>query len=94
MNGINVVSTSLDRRIIDDSPLIIGLDTSHPPNGSQFPTTAAMVYSIDENVADYRSRVKFQPPRQELINNLSEWVLVRIIFPGLPLVMLTWYRMP
>jgi hypothetical protein len=82
MYGINVISTSLEQKIMKDSPLIIGLDTSHPPAGSQFPTTAAMVYSIDGNVTDYRSRVKFQPPRQELISGLTEWVLVRHILIG------------
>jgi hypothetical protein len=78
MGGINVISSSLERKIMNDSPLIIGLDTSHPAPGSQFPTTAAMVYSVDENVTDYRSSVKFQPPRQELISGLAEWVFVRI----------------
>jgi Piwi domain len=78
MGGINVISSSLERRIMNDSPLIIGLDTSHPPAGSQFPTTAAMVYSVDENVTDYRSNVKFQAPRQELISGLTQWVFVRI----------------
>jgi Piwi domain len=78
MGGINVKSTSLEPKIMKDNPLIIGLDTSHPPAGSQFPTTAAMVYSINTDVTDYRSCVKFQPPRQELISGLSEWVRVRI----------------
>ncbi|KIM25526.1 hypothetical protein M408DRAFT_26081 [Serendipita vermifera MAFF 305830] len=71
-SGINVYARSLDQTIMRDSPMIVGLDTSHPTPGSQFPTTAAMVYSIDEYATEYRSKVTFQRPRQELISGLKE----------------------
>lgn len=74
-----MIPMSLDPRIMDDSPMIVGLDTSHPLSGSSFPTTAAMVYSIDEYATEYRSKFKFQQPRQEIIGGLDVWFAVGVM---------------
>ena len=80
-SGINIISKNIiPRRMERDCPMVIGLDTSHPPQGSQFPTTAAMVFSVDDHLAEYRGYVNYQVPRKELIDGLEQWVLVR----GLP----------
>jgi len=71
-----MVITNIVPKIKKDSAMIIGLDTSHPTGGSNFPTTASMVYSIDEDQVDYRGFVNFQEPRQELITGLKDWVFV------------------
>jgi hypothetical protein len=57
--------------------MVFGIDTSHPAPGSNFPTMAAMVFSIDPKAVEYRSLVRFQPPRQEVVMDLREMTLVR-----------------
>jgi hypothetical protein len=57
--------------------MVFGIDTSHPAPGSNFPTMAAMVFSIDQKAVVYRSFIKFQPPRQEVVMGLREMTLVR-----------------
>jgi hypothetical protein len=63
----------------DHNTMVFGVDTSHPPPKSNFPTMAAVVYSIDKYAAEYRSLVGFQEPRQELITNMKTIAFVRSI---------------
>lgn len=78
MGGLNAVPPTGDLRPVSEIPtMVIGADTSHPPAGiSHFPSTSAVVYSVDANASNYRSIIGYQAPRQELITGLRDKVVV------------------
>lgn len=78
IRGINLVPSSLNKVVMPDGieTQIFGIDTAHPAPGSNFPTTAAVTYSIDKTGTNYRAFVRFQEPRKELVTGVGKLVEV------------------
>jgi hypothetical protein len=78
IKGINLVQSSLNRAVMPEGieTQIFGIDTAHPAPGSNFPTTAAVTYSIDKTGTNYRALVRFQEPRKELVTGVGRLVKV------------------
>ncbi|PVG00417.1 Piwi-domain-containing protein [Serendipita vermifera] len=77
LGGINIAPSARNTIFMTGgwNTMVFGIDTSHPSPGSNFPTTAAMVFSIDEMAVEYRSIVRFQQPRQEAVMDLRKMTL-------------------
>ncbi|KAJ1980491.1 hypothetical protein H4R35_001111 [Dimargaris xerosporica] len=55
-----------------DPTLVIGADVTHPsPGMNSQPSVAAVVSSTNFEVTTFTSQVRFQPPRQEMIDSLA-----------------------
>jgi hypothetical protein len=78
IKGINLIQSSLNKVVMPEEieTQIFGIDTAHPPPGSNFPTTAAVTYSIDKTGTNYRAFVRFQEPRKELVTGVGKLVQV------------------
>lgn len=53
-----------------------GADVSHPGPGSMFPSMASVVASLDPWAARYTGRLRVQPRRVEIIEELGAMVMV------------------
>jgi hypothetical protein len=78
VKGINLIPSSINKAVMPDGAYtqIFGIDTAHPAPGSNFPTTVAVTYSTDRTGTTYRSLVRFQEPRKELVTGLGKLVEV------------------
>lgn len=56
--------------------IITGADVSHPAPGSMQPSIAALVSSHDSTACQYTASIRVQPPRTEMIEDLTNMVLV------------------
>ncbi|KAK9690039.1 hypothetical protein RND81_09G100200 [Saponaria officinalis] len=80
VGGRNVVLLDAANRhiplVTDDPTIIFGADVTHPQSGEAFsPSIAAVVASMDwPYFAKYHGLVSVQPPRQEIIVDLSKTV--------------------
>jgi hypothetical protein len=74
VKGINLIPSSINRVVMPDGmdTQIFGIDTAHPAPGSNFPTTVAVTYSIDKTGTNYRSFVRFQESRKELVTGIGK----------------------
>ncbi|TFK39399.1 argonaute-like protein [Crucibulum laeve] len=63
--------SSIMREIGDRPFMIIGADVSHPGPGSQKPSIASLVFSLDRHATRYAARMSVQHPRLELIDDLQ-----------------------
>lgn len=52
--------------------MLVGMDVSHPPAGSEVPSMAAVVASYDEHAIRYHCHISSQPSRQEMVGHLTD----------------------
>ncbi|XP_043502637.1 protein argonaute-2-like [Polistes fuscatus] len=73
LNGTNHSITEIDRpKVLDGSTVVIGADVTHPPPDSEIPSIAAVTASCDKIGFKYSIEVRLQPPRQEIISDLTD----------------------
>lgn len=60
--------------MMDQPTMIIGIDVTHPPPGSDAVSIAAVVSSMDREAAQYRAAVHLQDARQEVLEAMDEIV--------------------
>ncbi|KAK0493436.1 argonaute-like protein [Armillaria luteobubalina] len=73
LGGVNVIPDPSSAPIISDPrqpTIVMGADVMHPAPGSQTPSYAAVVASIDSHGARYITRTAIQLGRQEMIGDL------------------------
>ncbi|KAF9048207.1 argonaute-like protein [Hymenopellis radicata] len=75
LGGINVVpSPDVGQGVITDPAMptiVLGADVTHPPPGSNSPSYAALVSSVDSNAAKYITSDSIQESRREMIAGLE-----------------------
>ena len=54
--------------------MLIGADVTHASPGSNAPSVAAIVTSMDKNASRYNTFLRAQPPREELISEMYSCV--------------------
>jgi len=75
LGGTNVTIFNRMFPLIADRPfMLIGADVTHPPPGSDNPSIAGVVGSLDGNCAKYATRILVQGPRDEIISELDRAV--------------------
>jgi len=62
--------------LFDKPCMLMGLDVSHPEPGSENPSVAAVVASLDNHASQYAAHLSSQNSRQEMINGLDDAVMV------------------
>lgn len=65
----------------DGKTMLVGLDVTHPSPGSagSAPSVAAIVASIDSNLAQWPAEIRIQAARQEMVDDLENLLKSRII---------------
>lgn len=57
-----------------------GADVAHPgPGVNSRPSIASLVWSHDEHAAQYAAFTRVQPPREEIIADLGEMMMVFLV---------------
>ena len=56
--------------IFNEPCMLLGIDVNHPDHGSQHPSVAALVGSMDGSLSEYAAHVSIQERHQEAHNNL------------------------
>ncbi|XP_044001801.1 protein argonaute-2 [Aphidius gifuensis] len=74
LNGINHIFAPADKPDCLKTPcMFIGADVTHPsPDATDIPSIAAVAASFDPTAFKYNVTIKLQPPRQEVISDLTE----------------------
>ncbi|KAK2810484.1 hypothetical protein FQN50_002973 [Emmonsiellopsis sp. PD_5] len=81
LGGIN---QTIDRSklgvIAEGKTMVVGIDVTHPSPGSSAnaPSVAAIVASIDENLAQWPADIRIQTARQEMVSGLDELLKSRL----------------
>lgn len=60
--------------MFDRPTMLIGADVTHASPGSQAPSVAAIVTSMDKNACRYSTFLRAQPPREEVITEMNSCV--------------------
>ncbi|KAK0493443.1 argonaute-like protein [Armillaria luteobubalina] len=74
LGGVNVIPDPKSAPIISDPrtpTIVMGADVMHPAPGSQSPSYASVVASIDSDAARYMAKTTLQLGRQEMIADLQ-----------------------
>ena len=87
LGGINhLLSDHLDNNakrvtlISEDKTMVVGIDVTHPGPGTANPSIAAMVASIDSNLAQWPADLKVQiRTRQEMVTLLGDMLRSRLL---------------
>ncbi|KAJ6134543.1 hypothetical protein N7523_000865 [Penicillium sp. IBT 18751x] len=82
MGGGNQSLRSPDLGVFGDGKtMLVGLDVTHPSPGSagSAPSVAAIVASIDSNLAQWPAEIRIQTARQEMVDDLENLLKSRII---------------
>jgi len=77
LGGVNVIPDLASASFLGDSQnprIVIGADVMHPAPGSETPSYASVVGSVDSSAARYVSRMAVQQSRQEIIADLEGMV--------------------
>ncbi|KAK2802442.1 hypothetical protein FQN51_004505 [Onygenales sp. PD_10] len=81
LGGIN---QTIDRSklgvIAEGKTMVVGIDVTHPSPGSSAnaPSVAAIVASVDENLAQWPADIRIQTARQEMVSGLDELLKSRL----------------
>ncbi|KAI9021138.1 Piwi domain-containing protein [Hyaloraphidium curvatum] len=72
LGGLNT-HTATGLPIVDEQPtMLVGIDVTHPPPGSNAVSIAAVVASMNRECSLYRSSIVLQEARQEVLGALDE----------------------
>ncbi|KKZ64799.1 hypothetical protein EMCG_09303 [[Emmonsia] crescens] len=66
--------------ISDDKTMVVGIDVTHPSPGSSSnaPSVAAIVASVDQNLAQWPADLRIQTARQEMVSGLDDLLRSRL----------------
>ncbi|GBE81691.1 Protein argonaute [Sparassis crispa] len=79
IGGINSVFVSPDAKQFLASTMVVGADVSHPgPGIFNRPSIASLVASMTPSMSVYRSQMRLQEPRHEIIKDLENMMLVAL----------------
>ena len=72
LHGINnQVKTKTENGIMSEPTLILGADVTHPSPGSNGPSIAALVGSMNREASKYQCEIQVQTHRQEMIGSMN-----------------------
>jgi eukaryotic translation initiation factor 2C len=73
LHGINnQVKTKTENGIMSEPTLILGADVTHPSPGSNGPSIAALVGSMNKSASKYQCEIQVQTHRQEMIGSKND----------------------
>ncbi|KLO14205.1 Piwi-domain-containing protein [Schizopora paradoxa] len=76
LGGVNLTPVGPDIQWFQRSKaMVIGIDVTHPGPGAQKPSMAGLVVSIDKNASKYIATTSIQPPRVEIVQNLTAMLM-------------------
>jgi len=76
LGGVNLAPTGQDISWFQKhKAMVIGIDVTHPGPGAQRPSMAGLVASLDASASKYIATTSIQPPRVEIVENLSNMLL-------------------
>ncbi|KAF2460545.1 Piwi domain-containing protein [Lineolata rhizophorae] len=78
------VNTKPNEPVFDQNTMLVGIDCTHPAPGSRknAPSVAAVVASIDTDLAQFPGNVRSQAPREEMVQELKEIMIERLKYWG------------
>ncbi|KAK2585444.1 hypothetical protein KPH14_010107 [Odynerus spinipes] len=82
LNGVNHrISTDIRPKCLSEPCILIGADVTHPsPDSQNTPSIAAVAASFDASAFKYNIEIRLQPPKTEIIEDLSEIIHRQFIF--------------